>query len=453
MVGEYIKSENFRISFALGTCLLDPHPLGIGQQALVYKGRLNGFPLVVKFFPGSNSGPETEEKTSLQTEYLRISLLEKSDHFIQYVGYDILPVGDARIPVLLMPYYPTSLAAYRAPRSVQEFRKLYHFLVGAVTYLHQHGLTGRAITPPNILIDTSGAFRLSDHVIAYPDKGASDDIRAIGEILQYYLAGPIATPQPPSHYFKELTAYDTILERCLARPGSQRFGSIDEINVALARQQAPSPGELREVFNLICRKNFPKELPDFVHCTDQKKISKLMADFVERKDYFGNNLLYFTDAERKIFSPGISENGFYKFDNSSEFKIIDLWIHCNNELNDDYILVHHAYPAPVKVNGKDTYKWAVYNHTTPITWTEAMNGFAELEGDIVPLDPTKIEFFCRKDQEGYLFIGLGNSHRLAHPANLPTLRDYFFRFRFNYVNRLILEDMNRASRRHLPRVD
>lgn len=453
MVGEYIKSENYRISFALGICQLDPQPLGGGPQTLVYKGRLNGFPIAVKFFLGSESGPDTAEKLPLQTEYLRISLLEKSDYFIQYVGYDILPIGDIRIPVLLMKYYPASLAAHRGPRSAKEFKKLYLFLVGAVTYLHQHGLTGRAITPQNILIDTLGVCRLSDHIVAHPDKGAADDIRAIGEILQNYLAGLNGPPAPPSYYFKELAAYDTILERCLACDASQRFGSVDEINAALARQHAPSPGELMEVFNLICRKNFPKELPDFVHCTDQKKISKLMADFVERKDYFGNNLLYFTDAERKIFSPGMSENGFYKFDNSSEFKIIDLWIHCNNELKDDYILVHHAYPAPVKVNGKDTYKWAVYNRTTPITWTEAMNGFAEFEGDIVPLDSTKIEFFERKDQEGYLFIGLGHAHRLAHPANLPTLRDYFFRFRFNYVNRLILEDMNRASRRHFPSVD
>lgn len=87
-----------------------------------------------------------------------------------------------------------------------------------------------------------------------------------------------------------------------------------------------------------------------------------------------------------------------------------------------------------------------------ITWTEAMNGYAEIDGDIIALDKTKIEFFNRIPREGYIFIALNQLHSLTFPANIGTLRDYFFRFSFNYVNRNILEDMNNLARQHLAAV-
>jgi hypothetical protein len=108
----------------------------------------------------------------------------------------------------------------------------------------------------------------------------------------------------------------------------------------------------------------------------------------------------------------------------------------------DYILVHHANTLPEKVNGKNVYRWAIYEDRNPITWEEAMNGFAESEGDILPLDRSKIEYLNRIPHEGYVFMALDFHHALAKPENKGTLRDYFFRFSFNYVNRYILEDMN-----------
>lgn len=449
MIGEYIKSENFRISFDLGPCIVDEKPLGQGPNGIVYSGRLNGFPLAFKFFHPRQTSSDADWKARLQKEFQRISLLENTDYFIQYVDFDILRAPYAEIPVLLMKRYENSLASRPLSRSASEFVELGRFLTGAVGYLHAHGLTGRAITPHNILIDNNGKFVLTDLVAADPEKGPTDDIRAIGEVWQWYLTGNPARFTPPSRFFKELAAYDAILARCLTADPDKQFSTVEEINAALQQPQAPTPHQLLETFSLICRKNFPKELPEFVHCADQKKISKLFADLVEKKEVFGNNLIYFTDAERKIFSPQISQDGFIKFDHSSEFHILDLWIHCDQTMKDDYILVHHAHPAPVRVNGKDTYKWAVYNQTTLITWTEAMNGFAEFEGDIIPLDPAKIEFFERKPEEGYLFICLSHYHHLPHPINQSTLKDYFFRFSFNYVNRLILEDMNHTTHRHI----
>lgn len=177
-----------------------------------------------------------------------------------------------------------------------------------------------------------------------------------------------------------------------------------------------------------------------------------MSDFISKMDFFGNHIVYFTDVERNVFSPHVGKNGFYKFDNSTEFKVLDIWIHCDDTMQNDYILVHHSNTLPEKVNGKDSYKWAVYDKKMLISWPEAMNGYAEIEGDIIPLDKTKIELFNRAPREGYIFIALNQLHSLTFPANIGTLRDYFFRFSFSYVNRLILEDMNNLARQHLAAV-
>ena len=108
------------------------------------------------------------------------------------------------------------------------------------------------------------------------------------------------------------------------------------------------------------------------------------------KDFFGGNLIYFTDVERNVFSPQICKNGYIKFDNSAQYKVLDIWIHSDSDMRNDYILVHHSNTLPEKVNGKDVYRWAVYEERTQITWEEAMNGFAESDGDIIaPVQPAQ----------------------------------------------------------------
>ena len=120
------------------------------------------------------------------------------------------------------------------------------------------------------------------------------------------------------------------------------------------------------------------------------QITNLFSEFVSRKDFFGSNLIYFTDVERNVFSPQICKNGYIKFDNSAQYKVLDIWIHSDSDMRNDYILVHHSNTLPEKVNGKDVYRWAVYEERTQITWEEAMNGFAESDGDIICLLYTSI---------------------------------------------------------------
>lgn len=449
---KHLQINKYKLTLNLGDCHLASTPLGSGANGVVYTARLHDTEVAIKFFL---SDADQEKKTfpeEFKRRFLRIALLETRQNIVQYADFDAIRVQDTYVPVVVMKLYKGSLETLRTLPSSVSFIKLFRFLTQTIQFLHSRGVVHGAIKPSNILIDDHNEFILTDIALTAHSlsTGTVDaDITAIGEVLLWYVFGSVQAATPVSNVYKELKAYDTIIRRCLSVRPEERFRSVEEICTHLEQLQGHTPEELLEAFTLICRKNFPKELPAFVHCADQKKIGKLLGDLVAKKDFFGNNLVYFTDVERKVFSPQISKNGYYKFDSSAEFKIIDLWIHSDKERKEDYILIHHAHTLPEKVNGKDTYKWAIYDNKTLITWAEAMNGFAEFEGDIVALDPGKIEFFDRMPIEGYVFICLNYHHHLTHPANNGTLRDYFFRFSFNYVNRYILEDMNHTMRQHV----
>ena len=447
---EFLELEKYRISLSLGECLLDSRPLGRGETGIVFKARMNGKDIALKFFlfRGDDSGKDMW-LNKLKARYLTISLLETRDNIVQYADFDIVTIQGEEIPVLVMKLYKCSLEEYRNILSMDTFLKLFRFLTNTVHFLHSMGICHGAIRPRNILVDDHNEFVLTDvSIIENSDSGYSD-ITAIGEVLQWYAFGNTSNDVAISKVFPSLKLYDQIVERCLTQDNSQRFRSVDEILSFVEIQKERDPNELLKEFSLICRKNFPKELPEFVHGSDPAKIAKLFSEFVSRKDFFGSNLIYFTDVERNIFSPQICKNGYIKFDNSAQYKVLDIWIHSDSDMRNDYILVHHSNTLPEKVNGKDVYRWAVYEDRTQITWEEAMNGFAENDGDIVALDRTKVEFFNRIPREGYTFIALNHLHSLASPANTGTLRDYFFRFSFSYVNRYILEDMNNLTKQHI----
>lgn len=447
---EFLDAEKHRLSLSLGECQLDSKPLGWSETGIVTKACMNGDDVALKFFlyNGEDSGKE-QWLNKFKAKYLTISLLEIRNNIVQYADFDLLTVQGQQIPVLIMKLYKGSLEEYRNVLSVDSFLKLFYFLTNTIHFLHSMGIVHGAIKPSNILVDDHNDFVLTDIAMTEHTDPNYSDITAIGETLQWYAFGNTNTGTAISKVFPALKFYDRIVERCLTKDSQQRFHTVDEMLAFAEMQKERDPNDLLKEFSLICRKNFPKELPEFVHCSDQNKIIKLFSEFVGKKDFFGSNLVYFTDVDRHVFSPQICKNGYIKFDNSTQFRVVDIWIHCDNDMRNDYILVHHSNTLPEKVNGKDVYRWAVYEDHMLITWEEAMNGFAESDGDITALDRTKIEFYNRIPREGYIFIALNHQHSLINPDNISTLRDYFFRFSFNYVNRYILEDMNNMTKLHV----
>ena len=49
---EFVKVERYRLSLGLGDCVLEPMPLGRGENGIVYKARINDTVVALKFFIG-----------------------------------------------------------------------------------------------------------------------------------------------------------------------------------------------------------------------------------------------------------------------------------------------------------------------------------------------------------------------------------------------------------------
>lgn len=445
---DFLKAKSYRLTLSLGDFIVEPIPLGNGTNGVVYKARLNERDVALKFVFGNESVGRKEYLSSSKKDYLTTTFLAARGCLAQYLNFDLLKLEGVEVPVLVMRLYKCSLREYRSSLSPEVFVKLFRFLADSVQLLHSQGLSHRNIKPENILIDEHADFALSDLMTASSDNSAVGDIVSIGKVLKWYVFGDVSAGAEISSVFPGLKMYDEVIRRCLTSDVKERFYTIDDMQAYVDRQKERNPKDLMQEFNLICRRNFPKELPGFVHCTDQRKIVKLISNLISKIDFFGNHIVYFTDINCSVFSPCIGENGYYKFDHFSQYKILDIWIYCGEEMRDDYILIHHANTVPEKVNKEETYKWAVFDKKMSVTWQEGMNGYAEIDGDIIALDTTKIEFFHRISREGYVFVALNGYHSLTCPSNINTLRDYFFRFSFSHVNRLILEDMNNQARQY-----
>lgn len=449
---DFLKAKNNSLSLCLGEFILSPLPLGSGTNSIVYKASLNNREVALKFFIHNDTSIRKEQLNNFKRNYLTTTLLATHGCLTQYLDFDILKFEGSEIPVIVMKLYKCSLKEYRSSLSPEAFVKLFHFLANAMQILHSKGISHHNIKPENILIDDQQNFALSDLTNSQPDNSTIDDISAIGKVLKWYVFGDVNAEATISSVFPGLKLYDEVVRRCLTLTTKERFNTVEDMLTYVDEKKERNPQELMQEFSLLCRKNFPRELPGFVHCTDQKKISKLIQNFISKIDFFGNHIVYFTDINKNVFSPCISENGYYKLDHFSQYKVLDIWIYCGEDMREDYILIHHANTIPEKVNNKDTYKWAVFDKKMAVTWHEGMNGYAEIEGDIIALDTTKIEFFNRIPREGYVFVALDNYHSLTCPTNIGTLRDYFFRFSFSHVNRIILEDMNNQARQNQTKV-
>ena len=90
---EFLELEKYRISLSLGECLLDSRPLGRGETGIVFKARMNGKDVALKFFlfRGDDSGKEMW-LNKLKARYLTISLLETRDNIVQYADFDIVTI-------------------------------------------------------------------------------------------------------------------------------------------------------------------------------------------------------------------------------------------------------------------------------------------------------------------------------------------------------------------------
>ena len=116
----------------------------------------------------------------------------------------------------------------------------------AVSHAHAMGITHGDIKPSNMLLTAGGkALKLADFSLARVNAeqresaGVTDDLRALGEVFYWLLAGrpPRMHSPPPSKAAGHPRACDTICERAAGERTDKRFASAAEMDAALEMLQ------------------------------------------------------------------------------------------------------------------------------------------------------------------------------------------------------------------------
>lgn len=461
---KFLKDNNYKISLSLGEFTLETQALGKGGNGVVYEARILGKIVAIKFLITEVTGHTKQKKVErFLAEYFNIITINDNSNIVRYIDYDILQIsgedGKITIPVIIMQKYDTSLAITQETPNEKGFINLLNFLLNTVEKIHREGIIHRDIKPENILINGDGFVladfgiasynpeifhirsetdkkeRLGNRLFSAPEQEESGikphptmDIYALGQVLQCYVTGKThrgTGREQISKKFIGLNAYEDIIEKCLENSPSNRFQSIGEIREFIQRRKKKYPFSYLQVFNQICIKNFPKNEYKVIHSDKIDKIDGLLNSLKEKEEYFGNTLWWHDGSANFEFNLKQSRNGVWKFGND-EYKIKEIWVHYDNSMYNDFILVHYIPNEPFLINGEEKTYAVIVDGQHYISYSEYENGYAEINNEVVKLSPDKVEFIDRKMEEGYFFI-CNKYHCVLQMDNDEIVREFIER--------------------------
>lgn len=440
---KYIKEKHKKIDLNLGQVkLIDV--LGQGGNGIVYNATIVEESVAIKFLITETTGSLLKSKRDrFIAEYFNVAKLENSNGIVKYFDYDLFSFEDSEghvdLPVIIMKKYESSLAKLQENKSEEGFIKLFDFLLDTVEKIHHQGIIHRDLKPENILIendnyfladfgiasynpeifniraDTSKKERLGNRLFSAPEQElanveahATMDIYAIGQILQWYVTNETHRGTNRiriSSIFKNLRIYDNIIDKCLSHVPQSRFQDIAEIKNYLERSQEKDIFEYMYDFNHILRSNFPKNDFGIIHSHALNRIDKLLQGLKDYEDKFDGNLWWCDGIRSNEVSLTKKGEAIWKL-GSREYSIKEIWIHYDESIFNDFILIHYLPSEPFILNGNKQYYTTIVNNKHHITYSEYENGFAEIEDDIINLSEHNVELIERQKEGGYFFIGI-----------------------------------------------
>jgi len=458
---EYIKKNNLKIILSIGEVELTKK-IGQGGNGIVYSGKNLNNEFAIKFLLSDSTGNTLlTKKQRFLAEYFNVVTLKQNKGIVRYIDFDILKIEDEQgtlyLPVILMKLYNKSLAKEKANNS-DDFINLSNFLLTTVESIHNQGIIHRDIKPENILIDefeyvladfgianynpeifelrakTEAKERVGNRLFSAPEQENSGisahttmDIYAIGQVLQWFATGEThrgTNRKKIKSVFEDLEDYDYMIEKCLSNNPEDRFQTIKEIRDLLKELSKKEKNIWKYIYDFghVIVSNFPKNETGTIHTENKSRIDKLFQSFKDKEEEFDNNLWWHDGSgnfEFKLNNKGV---GIWKF-GDSEYTIKELWIHYDNSIFNDFILVHYDKSEPFVIDGKETYYTAIVDNQHHISYSEHQNGFAEINNEVIPLSEHFVEFIERQDEEGYFFIAT-NFHCILQIRNDKTVREF-----------------------------
>jgi len=441
-LSSYLKEQGNIVKLALGSFSLTKI-IGQGGNGLVYEANLQERVLALKFLITEATGESREQKLSrFLAEYFNIIIMDDLTGIVRYIDYDLLEFSDKmgilKIPIIIMNLYDSSLVKRQLTKNEEEFIALFEFLIDTTEKIHKYGIIHRDIKPENILVNGKGYVladfgianynpemfhvwaetdrkeRLGNRLFSAPEQEEKSvephstmDIYAIGQVLQWYATGKThrgTGRQSVTTSFQGCKIYDGIIEKCLENNPSNRFQSIAEIRNYIAVKHEKNLWHYLRLFNQICRMNYPKNDFRIIHSDNINRIDKLLQTFYDKGDEFNNNFWWHDGSSNLDITPFQKGVGKWKFWDD-EYSIKEIWIHYDNSIYNDYILVHYLPSEPFNIDGKEVFYTSIVDDEHHISYSENNNGYAEINGKIEDLSKHKVESIERQEKEGYFFLG------------------------------------------------
>ncbi len=460
---KYLKENKNKVSLGIGEATLTKK-IGEGGNGLVYVGEVEGYTFAFKFLLSDATGNSYINKTKrFVSEYFNVALLNNKSGIVKYIDYDSIMITEAGnsylIPVIVMKKYSHSLKVLDGPNIVEKFEGILNFLLDTVENIHSQGIIHRDIKPENILEEdgeyaladfgianfnpgifklraiTKKGERLGNRLFSAPEQEISNveasktmDIYAIGQVLHWLIFSEShrgTNRKKVSGKHSDLSKYDAIIDKCLSNAPEERYQSISEIRDHLRKINSPDidPWKYLEEFGDILIKAFPKNEFGIVHSNNPNRIDRLFTLLKEKENFFENYLWWQNGTANinfKLIQKGI---GVWKL-NNKEINIIEIWIHYDLSLFNDFVIVYYDKGAPFEFEGKKQFYTIFVDDKYQITYSEYENGHAEIENEIVDLRGHKVEFVERQKDEGYLIIAT-RFHCALRPKNDIHIRNFF----------------------------
>ena len=421
--------------------------IGQGGNGLVYEANLLGEVVAIKFLLIEGNGQTKNKKLKrFLAEYFNVIMLENLQGIVRYIDFDLLKIKEESIelevPVIIMKKYNCSLLENQKTKSKEEFLNLFNFLLEVVEKIHTAGIIHRDLKPENILYDgfnfvladfgianynpeifkikavTEKKERLGNRLFSAPEQEKSGikpantmDIYSIGQILHWYVTGTIhrgTGRNDISEIFNGCEIEDRVIHKCLANDPKKRFQTISEIKDFIKKEQSLRKEiniwDYLELFDLICRRNFPKYDYHFAYCKDVNRIDKLLNDLMTNLSKFDRQLWWHKGMGNNHLSLLHLGEGKWRIV-AYEYKILEIWIHNDGNVFNNFILVHYGADDPFIVGSNHLFNTVLVDDHYHVSYSEYQNGFAEINGEVVELSKHKVELITREEKEGYFFIG------------------------------------------------